>query len=174
MVNTHSSSSPYQSIIDQCSIARASKVLGDGWTLLIIRELFWRSTRFEQIAQRTGMASNILADRLRKLVDNGVANKTVVQNDARRFDYALTKKGEELFPLLMAVLAWGDKWSHGEEGPLVRLHHHACGKRTKAGLRCSACGEPLSPAELSTSFAPAYRSALPEGMSGKQSFKSAA
>jgi DNA-binding HxlR family transcriptional regulator len=165
---------PYQSIINQCSIARAGQLLGDSWTLLIIRELFWRSTRYDQIAERTGMASNILADRLRKLVDSGIACKTVVQGDARRFDYALTKKGAELFPLLMAVLAWGDKWAPGNEGPLVRLHHHACGKTTKAGLSCSACGEALSPAALSTSFAPAYRHLVPDAMKGKHTFKSAA
>jgi DNA-binding HxlR family transcriptional regulator len=150
----------YQAITDQCSIARASRLIGDGWTLLIIRELFWGSTRYEQLAEKTGMASNILADRLKKLVDNGIASKAAVEADARRFDYALTKKGEELFPLLMSLMAWGDKWSSGDSGPLIQLRHSTCGKRTKPGTTCSACGEPLSFEELRTKIAPSYRHLL--------------
>lgn len=142
--------------MDQCSIARATQLIGDGWTLLIIRELFWRSTRYEQLAERTGMASNILATRLRKLVEHGVISKTVVADDARRFDYALTKKGAELFPVLMAVMAWGDRWSAGDAGPLIELRHAACGKKTKPGLVCSACGEPLSPQDVRPKVTRAY------------------
>ncbi len=145
-----------KSIIEQCSIARAAQLIGDGWTILIIRELFWGSTRYEQLAERTGMASNILAARLRKLMDDGLVSKTVVPTDARRFDYSLTRKGEELFPLLMTLMAWGDKWTSGDKGPLVRLRHLDCGKRTKPGLVCSACGETLLPTNIQTSLARAY------------------
>jgi DNA-binding HxlR family transcriptional regulator len=141
----------------QCSIARASNIIGDSWTILVLRELFWGSARYEEIAKNTGIASNILANRLKKLVDHDIISKRVVESDARRFDYALTAKGKALFPVLMAVMAWGDRWSAGESGPLVQLRHRSCGKRTKAGTTCSACDEPLSSDALETRFAPAYR-----------------
>ncbi len=76
---------------------------------------------------------------------------------ARRFDYALTAKSKELFPLLMTLLAWGDKWSPGDKGPLVKLRHAGCGKLTRAGLVCTQCSEALHPDNLRTRFAPAYK-----------------
>jgi DNA-binding HxlR family transcriptional regulator len=148
----------HKTLISQCSIARAAELIGDGWTLLIIRELFWGSTRYEQLAERTGMASNILATRLRKMLDYEIISKTVVADDARRFDYALTKKGQDLFPVLMAVMAWGDRWSSGDSGPLIQLRHAICGKKTRPGVSCSACGELLIPAQLRTKLSSAYAS----------------
>jgi DNA-binding HxlR family transcriptional regulator len=147
----------HSALAPQCSILRAADIFGDSWTILILRELFWGQTRYDQIAAHTGMASNILAVRLKKLVENGVVEKTVVESDARRFDYILTPKGRDLFPVLMAVMAWGDRWSSGDSGPLVQLHHRLCGKRTKPGIVCSSCGEPLTPESLRTNFAPAYK-----------------
>jgi DNA-binding HxlR family transcriptional regulator len=147
----------YSALADQCSIQRAADVFGDGWTILILRELFWGQTRYDQIAARTGIASNILAARLKKLVENEIIEKSVVESDARRFDYTLTQKGRELFPVLMTVMAWGDRWSSGEAGPLVQLRHTLCGKRTRAGLVCSACAAPLTPETLRTNFAAAYK-----------------
>jgi DNA-binding HxlR family transcriptional regulator len=151
MVNSH------KSLMQQCSIARAAQIIGDGWILLILRELFWGSTRYEQLAENTGIATNILAARLRKLVENEIVKKTVVADDARRFDYALTKKGLDLFPVLMMVMGWGDRWSSGDSGPLIELRHSTCGKKTKAGVICSACGEPLAPEAIRTKFSSAYR-----------------
>lgn len=145
------------SLKDQCSIARASDLIGDGWTLLILRELFWGQTRFEQLTAKTGMASNVLATRLRKLLEAGIIEKTVVPEDGRRFDYALTKKGLDLFPVVMAVMAWGDKWAPGDAGPLIELRHRSCGKKTKPGLVCSACGEALTPSDLRPRVAAVYR-----------------
>jgi DNA-binding HxlR family transcriptional regulator len=145
-----------QSLKSQCSIARAGDEVGDSWTLLLVRELFWGSTRYEQLAEKTGIASNILAQRLRKLVDNGIATKTVVPTDARRFDYALTDKGRDLFPMLMAVMAWGDRWTSGDAGPLIELQHKTCGQKTKPGLHCSVCGEQLTPDTVRTQVAAAY------------------
>jgi DNA-binding HxlR family transcriptional regulator len=150
----------HSSLADQCSILRATDIFGDGWTILILRELFWGQTRYDQIAAHTGMASNILAARLKKLVENDVIEKSVVESDARRFDYTLTQKGRELFPVLMTVMAWGDRWSSGDAGPLVQLRHTVCGKRTKAGLVCTSCAAPLAPETLRTNFAPAYKQSI--------------
>jgi DNA-binding HxlR family transcriptional regulator len=141
----------------QCSIARAVDIIGDAWTFLIIRELFWKSTRFDQLSESTGMASNILSDRLKKLLAAEVITKSPSKEDARRFDYALTPKGLELFPVIMTMLSWGDRWSCGDKGPLVELKHLDCGKRTKPGLICSSCGEALRHDTIRTHFAKAYR-----------------
>ena len=141
----------------QCSIGRAVDVIGDAWTFLIIRELFWKSTRFDQLSQATGIASNILSNRLRKLLAAEIITKTASSEDARRFDYALTPKGLELFPVIMTMMSWGDRWTSGDKGPLVELKHLDCGKKTKPGLECSSCGARLAPGAIRTHFAKAYR-----------------
>jgi DNA-binding HxlR family transcriptional regulator len=145
-----------QNIASQCSIARASQLLGDGWTLLLLRELFWGASRYEDFQANTGIASNVLAVRLKRLLEAEVVSKQPVEGDGRRFDYALTQRGRELFPLIMGVMAWGDKYTPGEKGPLVLLLHSTCGKRTKPGLVCTACGEAIKPHELQTEFNPRY------------------
>jgi DNA-binding HxlR family transcriptional regulator len=147
---------PAEELLKQCSIGRAVDIIGDAWTFLIIRELFWKSTRFDQISESTGIASNILSDRLKKLLAAEVITKTPSSDDARRFDYALTPKGLELFPVIMAMLSWGDRWSSGDKGPLVELKH-SCGKKTKPGMVCSSCGEPLQHDSIRTNFSKAYR-----------------
>jgi DNA-binding HxlR family transcriptional regulator len=143
-------------IVGQCSIARASQLLGDGWTIMLLRELFWGASRYEDFQTNTGIASNVLAVRLKRLVDAEVVSKQPVEGDGRRFDYVLTQRGRELFPLLMGVMAWGDKYTPGDKGPLVLLRHASCGKRTKPGLVCTACGEAIRPHELQTEFNPRY------------------
>jgi DNA-binding HxlR family transcriptional regulator len=144
-------------LLQQCSIARASALLGDAWVILLLRELFWGTSTFDEFATNTGMASNILSSRLQRLTDAEIVKKTADANDARRYNYQLTPRGKTLFPLLMTLMAWGDKQMPGEHGPLVRLIHLKCGKRTGAGLVCTHCGEPLKPEDLDTAFNPAYR-----------------
>jgi DNA-binding HxlR family transcriptional regulator len=145
-----------QDIVSQCSIARASQLLGDGWTILLLRELFWGASRFEDFQANTGIASNVLAVRLKRLLEAEVVSKRPVEGDGRRFDYSLTQRGRELFPLIMGVMAWGDKYTPGDQGPLMLLRHSTCGKRTKPGLVCTACGEAIKPTELQTEFSPRY------------------
>jgi DNA-binding HxlR family transcriptional regulator len=158
---------PTSPIRDQCSIARAALVLGDAWMLMIIRELFWGSTRYEQLAYNTGIATNILASRLRKLQTHSVIEKQVVQGDARRFDYRLTAKGQDLFPVLMAVMGWGDAWASGDVGPLVQLRH-VCGAVTAPGVVCSVCAGAINPTTVRPFIAPAYADTASEnGASGR-------
>jgi DNA-binding HxlR family transcriptional regulator len=152
-----------QDIAQQCSIARAAELLGDGWTIMLLRELFWGVSRYEDFQANTGIASNVLAVRLKRLVEAEVVSKQSVEGDGRRFDYKLTASGKELFPLLMGVMAWGDKYTPGEQGPLVLLRHTDCGKRTKAGLACSSCGEILKPEALETEFNKRY-DGVPEAL----------
>ncbi len=144
-------------LLQQCSIARASELFGDAWTILLLRELFWGTATFDDFAANTGMATNILSTRLQRLTDADIVEKTANENDRRRYSYRLTPRGKTLFPLLMTIMAWGDKHVPGEHGPLVRLIHLKCGKRTSAGLACTHCGEALKPDELDTAFNPSYR-----------------
>ncbi len=143
-------------VLKQCSIARASQLLGDGWTIMLLRELFWGASRYEDFLTNTGIASNVLAVRLKRLVDSEVVSKRPVEGDGRRFDYLLTQRGRELFPLIMGMMAWGDKYTPGDKGPLVLLRHVTCSKRTKPGLVCTSCGEAIEPLDLQTEFNPRY------------------
>src|ERR671920_79401 len=93
-----------------CSIARAADLLGDGWTLLVLREAFYGQTRFEGFTDDLGIARNTLTDRLRRLVDAGLLERRQYQTDPVRHDYELTEQGRDFFGVLAALNAWGDKW----------------------------------------------------------------
>jgi DNA-binding HxlR family transcriptional regulator len=103
-----------------CSVARALDVVGDPWTLLVVRDLFWGFHRFDEIQQRLGIARNTLTDRLALLVDQGVAERVRYQDNPNRYEYRLTRKGRALRPVIWSLMEWGDAWS-GIEQPPVRL-----------------------------------------------------
>ena len=96
-----------------CSIARALEQIGEWWTFLIVREALMGTRRFDQFQRNLGIARNILAARLKKLVTRGILERTVAPDDARHFEYRLTEKGRALFPVLMALREWGDRWVVG-------------------------------------------------------------
>ncbi len=111
-----------------CSLARALNDIGERWSLLIIREAFMGSRRFEEFHQRLGVARNILSTRLTSLVDADVLRKTVSSENARIFDYELTEKGLDLFSVVAALMHWGDRWLDQGEGPPVILMDRKTGK----------------------------------------------
>jgi len=111
-----------------CSIARALDQIGEWWSLLIVRECTLGTTRFDQFQERLGIARNILTNRLKRLIDVGILEKVALDENERRAGYRLTAKGEELFPVLVALLQWGDKWGMGGEGPPIRLVEHETGE----------------------------------------------
>ncbi len=102
---------------EPCSLARSLSIVGDRWTLLVLRECFLRVRRFEEFEQRLGIARHVLADRLKKLTDAGVLTKVPYQERPRREEYRLTEKGLDLYPVMLSLLDWGDKWMSGAEGP---------------------------------------------------------
>jgi DNA-binding HxlR family transcriptional regulator len=130
----------------ECSIARTLDVVGDWWTLMIVRDLFAFKGhyRFDEIQHSLGISRNILADRLAALCEHGVAERRPYQDRPPRFEYRLTRKGQDLFPVVMALLAWGDKWTVGENGPPVLLHHTTCDHDASPVMSCSHCGEPFT------------------------------
>lgn len=131
-----------------CSIAQCLEVIGEWWTILILRDLFFGVTRFDELQARLGISRNILADRLQRLVAEDVVAKVAYQDHPPRFDYQLTKKGRALWPVLTTMRQWGDEWAVGEAGPPVELEHTTCGHRTTAVLHCAQCGERLVGREL--------------------------
>ena len=131
-----------------CSIARTVAVLGERWTLVILREAFTRRRRFEDIQRDLGIARNILADRLQRLVAEGILERRAYQQRPERFEYRLTDKGRDLYPVLIALMQWGDRYTAGEAGPPVELIHEPCGQHTQPRLVCDHCGEPIDPRDM--------------------------
>jgi DNA-binding HxlR family transcriptional regulator len=139
-----------------CSVARTMDLLGDWWTPLVLREAFYGIRRFDEFQQGLGIARNTLADRLRRLVDEGMLEKVPYQRDPLRHDYVLTEKGHDFFGVLMAMARWGDRWLADEAGPPVTMHHTRCGHDTHAEVVCAQCREPLSAADTEMRMGPGY------------------
>ncbi|MDP9812459.1 DNA-binding HxlR family transcriptional regulator [Rhizobium tibeticum] len=142
-----------------CPVARSEAVVGDRWTVLILRELFMRSHRFEQIQAQTGGTPQMIAARLKTLEGEGLVERRRYSNRPPRYEYHLTEKGEAFHPVLLALRAWGEAWMKSpEEGRAVEYTHLACGKPAGLGPLCESCGEPLKRKELMAKLSPAYES----------------
>ena len=131
-----------------CSIARALSVVGERWTVLILREAFNGVRRFDAFRDHLGIARNVLAARLHDLVSAGVLARQRYQDAPARHEYVLTDKGRALYPVILSLLRWGDEWMAEQTGPPVRLAHRRCGHLTAPTTVCSECGEPLWPEEV--------------------------
>ena len=104
-----------------CSIARALELVGEWWTMLILREAFLGARRFHEFQANLGIARNILSARLKKLVARGILERTVAEGGGRRLEYRLTAKGRAFFPVLMALMQWGDRFAACPGGPPVKV-----------------------------------------------------
>jgi DNA-binding HxlR family transcriptional regulator len=133
---------------ERCSVARTVAVLGDRWTLLILRDCFLRIRRFDDFEARLNITRHILADRLRKLVDAGVLTKVPYHDRPVRYEYRLTQKGLDLYPVLMSLVHWGDTYTAGKAGRPLLHHHLTCGHTFDPVLTCSECGEPVDPRQV--------------------------
>ena len=126
-----------------CSIARTLETIGDRWTLLILRDTFLGMRRFEDFQRDLGVARNVLSDRLARLVDDGVLERRPYQERPERFEYRLTEKGIDLWPVLVSLMKWGDRHAPEEAGPPMLVLHRGCGGEVDARFICSDCGEPV-------------------------------
>jgi DNA-binding HxlR family transcriptional regulator len=138
-----------------CSVAAALEVVGDPWTLLILRDAFAGVRRFEQWQENLGVARNVLAARLKALVGHGVLARRPYSEHPPRFEYVLTPKGRDLSGVLMTLAAWGDRHVYGGDGGPVQYIHKACGARFAAKLVCEACGGAVGPGDLTRVAGPA-------------------
>ncbi|GHF47638.1 DNA-binding HxlR family transcriptional regulator [Amycolatopsis bartoniae] len=129
----------------KCSIANALAVIGERWSLLALREVSLGQRRFDQIAANTGASRDILAARLRKLVEHGVLRKEQYEEHPPRYEYVLTEAGRELQPILHGLMQWGDRYV--TEGPAPTVWEHACGAELHTTTVCAHCGQPVQPGE---------------------------
>jgi DNA-binding HxlR family transcriptional regulator len=128
-----------------CSIARPLSILGERWTLLVLREISLGNRRFDEIQSELGVATNVLSARLATLVDEGIAEKRRYSERPARFEYRLTKKGADLQPILLAFLRWGDRYTAGSAGPPLETVHATCDHVFHMVPTCSHCGEEVEP-----------------------------
>ena len=130
-----------------CSISNALELIGEWWTFLILRESFFGARRFEDFQQHLGIARNILTTRLKKLCDGGVLERVPVKEGAKRHEYRLTPMGRDLYPVLIALTQWGDRWLH-EEGAPVRFIEYATGDEIEDVAILSKSGKILDARDL--------------------------
>jgi DNA-binding HxlR family transcriptional regulator len=130
-----------------CSIAGTLEIVGERWTLLILRDAFLGVHRFEDLQRRNGVARNVLAARLQRLVDEGLLRRERYSDRPPRDEYRLTEKGVDLWPVIVSLLQWGDKHVNPDEPPVV-VTHRGCGGELDDRRMCRRCGAALGPRDV--------------------------
>ncbi|MEM9033207.1 MAG: helix-turn-helix domain-containing protein [Actinomycetota bacterium] len=128
----------------ECSIARAIAVVGDPWALMFVREALAGETRFVGFQNSTGAQPSVVSDRLKRLLDAGIFERHEYSSHPPRQEYRLTKMGEDLFPVVMALNRWGDVHLSGDAGPPLVYRHETCGHDADPIVVCGHCGDPLT------------------------------
>ncbi|WP_039905910.1 winged helix-turn-helix transcriptional regulator, partial [Micromonospora lupini] len=125
--------------VENCTIARAMEILGERWTMVVLREVFSGVRRFDDMRVRTGIPRQVLTNRLAVLVERGVLRREPYREPGSRLrhEYRLTEKGLALWPVLVAVLGWGDRYLADAEGSALSVGHRDCGAPVRVELRCA-------------------------------------
>jgi DNA-binding HxlR family transcriptional regulator len=127
-----------------CSLAGALEVVGERWSLLIVRDVLFGLRRFDQLQENLGIARNVLQKRLERLIEQGVLERALYSERPARYEYRLTEKGLDLWPAMVALLQWGDRYAAPAAGPPVLLEHRGCGGAVDDHRMCAVCGARLS------------------------------
>jgi DNA-binding HxlR family transcriptional regulator len=130
-----------------CSVAGSLELVGERWTLLIVRDAFMGARRFEDFQRRTGMARNVLTARLGRLVDEAIFERVQYQEHPARYEYRLTEKGIDLWPVIVSLLQWGDRHIYPGRAPVLLVHKH-CGGAVDDHRICETCGAKLGPRDV--------------------------
>ncbi len=130
---------------ERCPVARGLSVIGDRWTVLILRDCFQGVRRFDQFQERLGVTRHLLADRLRKLEEAGVLSRVQYQERPKRFEYRLTDAGRDLYPVLVSIIKWANDYAPSETSPSLRLLSRATGEPIKPLLIDENTGEAILP-----------------------------
>jgi DNA-binding HxlR family transcriptional regulator len=136
-----------------CSIAHTLEAVGERWTLLIVRDAFLGTRRFDDFQRNLGVARNVLQSRLERLVDAGILRRERYQERPERFEYRLTRKGVDLWPVLVALMKWGDRHA-APGGPPVLLRHIGCGGEADDRRICQSCGKLLEANDVAPELGP--------------------
>jgi len=142
-----------------CSVARALEIVGERWTLLILRDAVLGLTRFEEFQESLGIASNTLTNRLRLLCDEGVLERVADPERPGRPKYVITDKGLELGPAMIVLMKWGDRHYPSPNGPPRLALHAGCGGSIGPDLHCERCGNPVGPADVDLLPGPGFQHA---------------
>lgn len=140
-----------------CPVARSQEVVGDRWTVLVLRELFMGNGRFDTLQTQTEATPQMLASRLKKLEAAGLVERRPYSTRPLRHEYALTEMGAEFYPVILALRGWGEKWCKTpQEGVAVQYTHLPCGKDPGLGMVCQHCGVELRRSELAARPSASY------------------
>jgi DNA-binding HxlR family transcriptional regulator len=152
---------------DNCRIGRALDVIGERWSLLVLREVFQGIRRFDQLTVRTSIPRQMLTDRLDRLVAEGLLRREPYQDPGqrRRHEYRLTDKGIDLYPVLLALQAWGNTYLADDDGPPIEFVHRDCGEPLDQVLRCHAGHEVASNRQIAGRIGPGARRRTPQSAS---------
>jgi DNA-binding HxlR family transcriptional regulator len=139
-----------------CSIARTLEVIGERWTILIVRDAFLGVRRFDDFQRSLGLSRGVLTDRLNRLVEAGILERRLYHEHPPRHEYRLTDKGRDLWPVTMALVKWGDRYL-AEDGPPRLFLHRGCGGEVTERLTCSKCGAELTVRDVEAKAGPGAR-----------------
>ncbi len=156
-----------------CAVARTLDIVGELWAFMIIRNVFLGVRRFEGLRANLKISRKVLSERLELLVQRGILERRAYQDRPPRFEYRLTPMGVDLFPVLMALSRWGNRWL-ADEGAPIDFVHRRCGQVTQARVVCNVCGEDLGAHNVRPLLGPGgkldYIEAIEEAGGGKPVF----
>ncbi|QUR66768.1 winged helix-turn-helix transcriptional regulator [Mycobacterium spongiae] len=139
------------------SVGRALELVGERWTLLILREAFFGVQRFGQLARNLNIPRPTLSSRLRMLVDVGLLDRVPYSREPERHEYRLTSSGRDLFAAIVVLMRWGDQHLPNPDGPPIVLRHHPCGQHVDPRLMCAHCGELITARNVTPEAGPGFR-----------------
>ena len=137
-----------------CPVARTLDLVGERWTLLILRDAFNGVRRYEDFAARLPIARNVLASRLRTLVEHGILQRAPYREHPPRYEYRLTPEGRELYPVIVALMQWGNRYLMSEAASTIEVRHRGCGHHAEAAVVCTGCGGRLTARDTQAAQAP--------------------
>ncbi|KXZ69534.1 winged helix-turn-helix transcriptional regulator [Acinetobacter venetianus] len=147
----------WEEIGDQpCSVARTLSVLGDRWTMLILRNAFMGVRRFDDFQRSLGLTRHVLSERLKRLVEHEILVKVPYVQRQERFEYQLTEKGLDLYPIILAMVQWADKWMDLGMGKPLEFTHKSCGQKINPKVVCSECNGPIHVQDVRVAAGPGY------------------
>jgi DNA-binding HxlR family transcriptional regulator len=139
-----------------CSIARALSEVGDGWSLMLVRDAFYGRTRFSDFVTYSGAQKTIVSDRLKRLVADGIFERVEYEQHPIRHEYRLTDKGADLAHVMLALSAWGDRWLDNGKGAPIRITHTECAHDAGPRITCGHCAGELDAGNLRAEPGPGF------------------